>query len=99
MGIDVRLETERAEPLGEPVLDQPGYLAQALATARGSCVGYIDPYGNTIFNQLQLPVLIAEMEGLQMTLPSHLSGHVSKVLDLLRTGVARPHVYARFIGD
>ena len=100
MGIDVRLETERAEQLGESVYDSPGsYLSQALATAQGSCVSYIDPSGNTIFNHLQLPVVIAELQKHQSTLPSHLRDHVEKVLALLRTGLDRPHVYARFIGD
>jgi hypothetical protein len=100
MGIDVRLETERAEPIGETISDSPaGYLAQALAAAKGSCIGFIDPYGNTVFNQLQLPVLIRELEELQKRLPPHLSDHVHGVLSTLRSGLDRPHIYARFIGD
>ena len=100
MGIDVRLETEQAEPIGETLHDHPrNYLAQALATAKGSCTGLIDPYGNTLFNQLQLPVLIKDLEALAPTLPSHLAAHVHDVLNLLRPGLNQPHVYARFIGD
>jgi len=52
MGIDVRLETENAEPVGEPIYDPSGHLAAALAEAKGSLMDFIDPYGNTVFNQL-----------------------------------------------
>ena len=99
MGIDVRLETERAEPLGDPVYDTSNHLARALANGAGTCIDFIDPYGNTVFNQLQLPVLIGELETLNGGLPSELYGHVEGVLTLLRTGLDRPHIYARFVGD
>lgn len=32
------------------------------APATSSCVRFIDPYGDTLFNQLQLPVLTQELE-------------------------------------
>ena len=99
MGIDVRLESEDAEAMGEPVYDRSNHLAKALTNASGSCVGFIDPYGNTVFNQLQLPVLIRELEMLNGDLPSVAAEHVGMVISLLRGGLDSPHVYARFIGD
>ena len=99
MGIDVRLETENAEPIGEPLYDQSGRLASALADAKGSQISFIDPYGNTVFNQLQLPVLVKELEAVlsHVAVPSR--EHLSGVIELLRQGLEKPHVYARFIGD
>lgn len=64
MGIDVRLETERAESL-EEVLDQRNHLAWFLSLSdeeSTSCLAFIDPYGNTVFNGLQLPVLLSELD-------------------------------------
>ena len=99
MGIDVRLENENAEPIGEPINDPANHFANAVANTSGSCLGFVDPYGNTVFNQLQLPVLIRELESLDDGLSSAAAAHVSKVITLLPGGLDSPHVYARFIGD
>ena len=99
MGIDVRLETETAEPIGEPIYDPSGHLASALAEVKGSLVDFIDPYGNTIFNQLQLPTVVREFETALKRISPPFREHVTAVVALLRTGLERPHIYARFIGD
>ena len=99
MVIDVRLETENAEPIGEAIYDQSGRLASALADAKGSQIEFIDPYGNTVFNQLQLPVLVKELEGVLSKVAAPSCEHLSAVIELLRRGLEEPHVYARFIGD
>jgi hypothetical protein len=64
VGINARLETGRAEPRAE-VLDPHNHLAWLLRLLDdGSmvCLPFIDPYGDTIFNGLQLPVLLSEFE-------------------------------------
>jgi hypothetical protein len=64
MGIDTRIETERAESLAD-VPDPRGYFSWGLSLhdqASTICLKFIDPYGNTIFNQLQLPTLVSELE-------------------------------------
>jgi hypothetical protein len=64
VGINARLETERAEPLAE-VLDPHNYLPWLLSFLDDDsmvCLPFIDPYGDTIFNGLQLPVLLSEFE-------------------------------------
>ncbi len=99
MGIDVRLETENAEPIGEAVYDPSGHLPSALAEAKGSLLDFIDPYGNTVFNQLQLPTVVRELEAALKKVSPQFRGHVAAVVALLRTGLERPHIYARFIGD
>jgi len=99
MGIDVRLETENAEPIGEPIYDSSGRLAAALAEAKGCLVGFVDPYGNTVFNQLQLPTVLKELEAVLKNGTPSSRDHLAAVLTLLRTGLEQPHVYARFIGD
>src|SRR5438552_15007948 len=71
MGIKVRIETESARCV-QQLVDPQGYLSWLLSFApreTTACLRFIDPYGNAMFNGLQLPVLRAELE--------QLSGHVT----------------------
>lgn len=63
MGVDAQIEAEGGR-LIERLGDAAGCLAKLLvmADARAStCLRFIDPYGDTIFNSLQLPVLESEV--------------------------------------
>lgn len=64
MGIDLKIEP--ADEADEETLGDPhGFVGLLLGTAKlkgTRCLGFIDPYGNTIFNQLQIPVLIDEFK-------------------------------------
>jgi len=65
MGVDLYLEDERGTKLAE-VHDPRGFMPciVSLAGQEGTvCLRVIDPYGDTLFNQLQIPVLIRELEG------------------------------------
>ena len=63
MGIDVVLETESGERLME-LPDPRGRtgLILALAPNDTTCLAAIDEYGMTIFNRIQIPQLIHELE-------------------------------------
>lgn len=64
MGIDAKIESPYS-PDGRTLLDPQGYLALALSMAQlqdTKCLVFVDPYGHTIFNQLQLPILINDLE-------------------------------------
>jgi len=65
MGVELFWEDERGTELGS-VLDPFGFipLITELAGRGGvACLSFIDPYGNTVFNQSQVPVLTRELEG------------------------------------
>jgi hypothetical protein len=100
MGIDVVVESESGEVLGK-MLDPGNRLVRALnlpgleATA---CLRFIDPYGDTIFNRLQIPHLVAELQALRANVNDALVQHLEGVLELIR-GVHEPHLYVRFRGD
>ena len=67
MGIDVVMQNEDGEP-EERFLDQEYNLATALRLPgldSRVCLRFIDPYGDTVFNQLQIPHLLAELEALR----------------------------------
>lgn len=70
MGIDVRLETESGDEI-ETLLDFDDSLQKILLEcdpAASVTLRFIDPYGNTSFNRLQMPALIVEIE--------HTRGHL-----------------------
>ncbi len=57
----------------------------------------IDPYGDTIFNGLQIPLLTKELEALAAESDPSRSQLIGTVMDFLaRAGI---HEYIRFIGD
>jgi hypothetical protein len=63
MGIDVILESE----FGERIMELPDpkgrtSLILALADKEAGCLAGIDQYGMTVFNRLQIPQLIRELE-------------------------------------
>ena len=60
MGIDLNWERDDGE-LIEQVCDQQNVLARRsddLAKQPLVCLAFLDPYGDTVFNQNQLPVLL-----------------------------------------
>jgi hypothetical protein len=62
-----------------------------------TCLRFIDPYGDTVFNQRQLPVLIAELQvaagGAVDAAP------IRHVVAFLTRANEQLHTYVWFIGD
>ena len=64
MGIDIRWENEDGK-LIESLDDPYGLLSKVLPPPNDlswTCLRFIDPYGSTIFNQIQIPVVVRELE-------------------------------------
>jgi hypothetical protein len=64
MGIDLFMEDEQGIKLAE-VLDPHGCIGRIVSLFGDKSPGplhFIDPYGDTVFNQLQIPLLIRELE-------------------------------------
>ena len=100
MPISVQIEGEDGSRDGEPwwharstellVGDHPG----------SCCLRFIDPYGNTVFNQSQLPVLLAELEGLRAGLVEpDLMSVLDELLRFIGRAIDQVHNYVRFVGD
>jgi len=67
MGFALYMEDENGAKLAE-VPDPQGCVDCIVSLAEHvhtSCLGFIDPYGDTVFNQLQIPVLIRELEAVR----------------------------------
>lgn len=58
----------------------------------------IDPYGNTIFNRIQIPLVVNELENLRSEFQDQ---YGNAVIDqtILFLGKAGVHQYIKFIGD
>jgi len=68
------------------------------APTDSACVRFIDPYGDTVFNQLQLPVLIEELRQMgEQSNDNVLRKRLSSVVEFLAS--AGVHQYVRFVGD
>jgi hypothetical protein len=70
MGIDARIEPPDSTLQGRgAVYDSQGCTKRLLTAPEldgTSCLQFIDPYGDTLFNRLQLPVLRRELESLRL---------------------------------
>lgn len=66
MSINTQLETRHEESLIE-LPDPRGHVNWLLSLANletSVCLKFIDPYGDTVFNTLQLPALLCELEAI-----------------------------------
>ncbi len=102
MGVAVRWEDENGGELGA-VLD-PGMCISHLvlnADLSGTiCLRFIDPYGDTTFNQLQIPTLINELESIMKNTEDELlREHLLRVLELAKRSTRAIHTYLKFYGD
>jgi hypothetical protein len=104
MGVEVAWMTERHEQK-QVVGDSYGTISR-LATSRWPklietvCLRFVDVCGDAVFNQAQLPVLIAELQA-EVALQEAAKDreHIEKVIRLVQGAVGRPHTYITFLGD
>jgi hypothetical protein len=102
VGINVRTETEDGEKLSE--WDDPRGLTKALLPASSdstfSCLRFVDRFGDAVFNQLQIPVLISELRRqAEHVKDPGTRDHAEAILRLVEGAEGEVHTYVRFIGD
>ena len=102
MGINVRLETEYGNVLGE-VLDPQNQLEGLLPSwddKHFACLRFVDPYGNTIFNRPQMPTVLAELRAIRgnASTPEQ-ETLLNAIEELAQAAQGEPHLYLKFIGD
>jgi hypothetical protein len=104
MGINVAWIDENQKPIKE--IYDPAMALSRLATSRwlslsGSiCLRFIEPWGDTVFNQIQIPLLLAELRGeLASDLEPGPMNHLLTVVALVEQSVDQTHTYIKFTGD
>lgn len=104
MGVEVAWVTEGREQK-QLVGDSYGTISR-LATSRWpklvetGCLRFIDAFGDTVFNQAQLPVLCAEIKTeLDFQNSQRDREHLEKIIKLIEVAMGNVHTYIIFIGD
>jgi hypothetical protein len=104
MGINAAWFTEDGEPKQE-VFD-PRQCLTRLATTRWlnltgtTCLQFVEPWGDAVFNQSQLPHLLRELQAELMEAGEpDVKAHLEKVIRLVERAVGQTHTYIKFIGD
>lgn len=65
-----------------------------------SLLQYIDPFGDVVFNQLQLGRVVQELRGLEKLAASEGEKQaLSDVISFVESAVGETHAYVRFVGD
>lgn len=102
MGIDLRWQDERGKQLAE-LLDENALVESFLPNFEAQdfpCLRFVDPYGDTVFNQIQIPELVSELERLsQQKHKPETQRHLEAVLEFVRQAVGQVHTYIGFYGD
>ena len=99
------ISIEITDENGEVLESFDGYLGiGALVDAApkdSRCLSFIDPYGDTVFNALQLPVLKAELLAVVAGIaPTPERAVLARLADFVDVAMSRqPHAYLKFVGD
>src|SRR6185436_14408600 len=102
MGIDLRWEDENGEQLAE--LGDPGFLVARFLPPFDArefhCLRFVDPAGETVFNQAQIVEVVHELERLSAKRREpRVEAHLRAVLEFVRQAVGKTHTYIKFYGD
>ncbi len=101
MGIDAVWKTESGEELGR--VDDPKMVLAHLASAvdlRGTaCLRFLDPYGDAMFNQSQLPTLVEELDAAVTRVRDPELKAQLRAVRALASRARDVHTYLWFLGD
>lgn len=103
MGIDASWVKEDLTPIQE-VFD-PRQCLTGAATSRWPnsetvCLRFVDAFGDTYFNQAQIPTLLKELQqDVRNEFDAEARVHIEKVVRLVERAVGRTHTYIQFKGD
>lgn len=65
-----------------------------------SCLQFIDPYGDTTFNQLQIPRLLEEVEALRPNCQTEAEREdLESIMRFIGKATGQIHTYMKFYGD
>ena len=97
--ISAVVQDEDGQVLAGPVFWNSPSLPGAHDT-RFPCLRFVDPYGDTTFNQVQLPVLLADLRLLlESSLTNEEVADIRGMQGMIEPYVNNPHSYVKFIGD
>jgi hypothetical protein len=99
MGIDVLVESESGEVQDE-VLDERNLTEKLLPDREDGtspCLRFVDPNGETVFNQVQIPFLVSELEKrARASIRPELKSHAESILVAVKAAMGEERTYVRF---
>jgi len=102
MGFEIRLEDEfgnKVDAVGDPA----NFLPRLLPSPEDEsfiCLRFIDPYGDTVFNRIQIETFVVEIERILMkTVTSKERQLLENIQALAERCRSEPHSYVKFYGD
>lgn len=99
MAVDVELQDERGRTLA--VYEGPLLDSRVLQyfPADAPCLSAIDPIGNTVFNQIQIPALAAELANIIPSGNRQIPAAIGALREFVESAIGKTHTYLKFIGD
>jgi len=97
--IRVVVQDEKGNEVSRGVDVPTGVLARP-DDLRFSCLRFVDPYGDTVFNRLQLAPLLEDLRLLRDSCNSSQDeGVLQQIEALIERCEGEPHLYVKMIGD
>jgi len=101
MGVDLVWQDESGKVL-EEIPDPKMCIATLAFTHDFSetiCLRFIDPYGQTTFNQRQIPILVKELEAISPKITDYdVQIHILRVLELAERSKGEARTILKFTG-
>ena len=102
MGMAIQLEDKQGKVL-EEISDLESLLARLFPSwedASFHCLRYIDPWGDTIFNHLQMDELISELQRIRATTSIESErAFIDAIEGMAMRCKEGEHLYLKFLGD
>jgi hypothetical protein len=101
MAFDIQLEDEHGAPLAK-LPDINNILPRLLDRTNESsdcCLPFIDPYGNTVFNRLQMERFVQELERVSQGASGDEAMFAYRLRELALRCLQEVHLYLKFYGD
>ena len=103
MTLDVRWEDENGNEktaVFSPLMSKLASIIAELANSDYPCLRWIDNYGDTTYNQMQLTQLADDLNRLRPRCPDDTTReHLEEILALVRKAAGETHTYVKFYGD
>lgn len=101
MGIDIRLEDRKGKLL-EEVPDVDNLLSRLLPSWEDpsfQCLRNIDPWGDTVFNHLQMDQVISELQRVRLQASTEEERAFTDSIESMARRCQEENLYLKFLGD
>lgn len=97
--INVLIQDEKGNRIGEEIV-MPSEIIPRSDDVQFGLLRFVDLYGDTLFNRLQIPVILEELRLLKSIVqhPEH-QALIQRIEGLGMLCQNEPHLYLKFIGD